>query len=328
MDDSTTFRLTVPVQKDNERVDRFVSDALEHLTRSRVQALIKAGMVSINGNDCKANTRVHRGDELRIFMPPPEITEAVPQELPLDIVYEDSELIVINKPPNLVVHPGVGNPDQTLVNGLLYHCTDLSGVGGIERPGVVHRIDKDTSGLLVFSKTDTAHQALSIQFRNHTIDRRYRCMVHGLLPMQQGTIETVYGRHPTDRKKFSSKLVNQGKQAITHWRILESFGGWITLLELKLETGRTHQIRVHMADAGYPVVGDQMYGATTRKAAQTGDPYLQDILKPIKRQMLHAYRLGFNHPVTNKKILFQAPDPNDFAHLLEQLRIKYNNPDI
>ena len=328
MDDSTTFRLTVPVQKDNERVDRFISDALEDLTRSRVQALIKAGLVSINGSDCKANSRVHGGDELRIFMPPPEITEAVPQKLPLEIVYEDIDLIVINKPPDMVVHPGVGNPDQTLVNGLLYHCTDLSGVGGIERPGVVHRIDKDTSGLLVFSKTDVAHQALSIQFRNHTIDRRYRCIVHGLLPTGQGTIETIYGRHPTDRKKFTSKLLTRGKQAITHWRILESFGGWISLLELKLETGRTHQIRVHMADAGYPVVGDQMYGATTRKANQTGDPYLQDILKPIKRQMLHAYRLGFHHPVTNKKMLFQAPDPDDFAHLLEQLRIKYNNPDI
>jgi len=290
--------------------------------------LIKAGMVTINGNDCKPNSKVHQGDKLRVFLPPPEITEAIPQDIPLDIVYEDAELIVINKSASMVVHPGIGNPDQTLVNALLHHCTDLSGVGGIERPGVVHRIDKDTTGLLVFSKTDVAHQALSIQFRNHTIDRRYRCIVHGLLPSSQGTIETIYGRHPTDRIKFTSKLITKGKQAISHWRILDSFGGLITLLELKLETGRTHQIRVHLADAGYPVVGDQLYGSSTRKAKQSGDPYLQEILKPRKRQMLHAYRLGFRHPVTNEKMLFKVPDPNDFAHLLEQLRVKYDKSGV
>lgn len=328
MSENNSLYLVVPSNKNNDRVDRFVSETVEDLTRSRVQALIKAGLITINGDTCKPNSKVREGDKLAVFLPPPEITEAIPQDIPLNIVYEDRELIVINKPANMVVHPGIGNPDKTLVNALLHHCDDLSGVGGIERPGVVHRIDKDTSGLLVFSKTDTAHQALSIQFRNHTINRRYRCMVHGLLPSGQGTIESIYGRHPTDRKKFTSTRITRGKQAITHWRIQESFGGLITLLELKLETGRTHQIRVHMADAGYPVVGDQMYGSSPRKAKQSGDPYLQEILQPIKRQMLHAYRLGFRHPVTNEKLLFEVPDPKDFAHLLEQLRVKYNKVGI
>jgi 23S rRNA pseudouridine1911/1915/1917 synthase len=288
-----------------ERIDRYLAAVLAgEASRSQVQDWIRAGLVRVNGKPVKPNCRLEAGDMLEVTMPEPEPEELEPEPIPLDIVYEDRDVVVVNKPRGLVVHPAPGHQRGTLVNALLYHCRDLSGVGGKIRPGIVHRIDKDTSGLLMAAKNDQAHQRLSEQLKAHAVVRKYTAVVQGIVPHDRGTIDAPIGRDPRDRKKFAVNP-KSGKPAVTHFAVLERFREH-TLLELSLETGRTHQIRVHMSYAGYPLEGDPLYGRR-RKALMDG-------------QALHASTLGFRHPASGEPMLFEAPLPEDMERLLGMLR--------
>jgi 23S rRNA pseudouridine1911/1915/1917 synthase len=285
------------------RIDAFLAVNTE-LSRSKLQKLIKDGAVERNGKPCKANTEVKPGDVIRIETP--EDTDGLlpePENIPLDVVYEDEDLAVINKPKGMVVHPAPGNPNGTLVNALLYRFQSLSGTGGEIRPGIVHRIDRLTSGLLVVAKNDAAHEALAKQFALHTAHREYLCIVHGNLKEDSGTVDAPIGRHKIDRKRMA--VTEDGRRAVTHWRVLERYGTE-TLLDVALETGRTHQIRVHMAYIKHPIVGDEVYGSAAPKLGLNG-------------QALHGYRLTFTHPATGEKITFTAPLPEDFKTALKRL---------
>ena len=244
------------------------------------------------------------------------MAEAVAEEIPLEVLYEDGDLVVVNKPPGMVVHPGAGTSGGTLVNALLAHCRDLSGIGGTLRPGIVHRIDKDTSGVLVVAKNDRAHQSLSDQFKEHTIKRVYLALVFGSPKGEKGRIESAIGRHPVDRKRMSGKS-GRGKHAVTHWQVLGRFAG-ITLVRLKLETGRTHQIRVHLSETGHPLVGDPVYGGSGRLAG-ISDPQLKGLIRALDRQALHAKTLGFIHPTTGKYLEFDTDLPEDMARIIAYL---------
>ncbi len=305
-------------------MDKAMAESFSDISRNRIQHLIRSGHARLSGRDCVSKDKVAEGDVMELFVPPVEISQITPEDRPVDVLFEDDHIIVVNKPPFVPVHPGVGNPDGTLVNAVLAHCKTLCNVGGYMRPGVVHRLDKDTSGILVMSKTDIAHRGLVMQFRSHSIDRRYMALVYGIMPQLEGTIETLIARHPADRKRFTSKALFHGKQAITHWTMIESYGGLISLLELKLETGRTHQIRVHMADMQHPVVGDPVYGQTSRRLKNLADAYMKGIVAPLKRQALHAKSLGFKHPVSGKHLSFKAVPPADMADVLQKLRKKYS----
>ena len=285
------------------RIDAFLAVNTE-LSRSKLQKLIKDGAVERNGKPCKANTEVKPGDVIRIETP--EDMDGLlpePENIPLDVVYEDEDLAVINKPKGMVVHPAPGNPNGTLVNALLYRFQSLSGTGGEIRPGIVHRIDRLTSGLLVVAKNDAAHEALAKQFALHTAYREYLCIVHGNLKEDSGTVDAPIGRHKTDRKRMA--VTEDGRRAVTHWRVLERYGTE-TLLDVALETGRTHQIRVHMAYIKHPIVGDEVYGSAAPKLGLNG-------------QALHGYRLTFTHPATGEKMTFTAPLPEDFKTALKRL---------
>ncbi len=299
-----------------ERLDQFLAARAPALTRSRIKKLIDDGHVLLAGKPAKAGQKLRVGDEISLDEPAPAPLEALPEDIPLTILYEDAHLIAIDKPPGLVVHPAPGHAAGTLVNALLHHIEDLSGIGGVLRPGIVHRLDKDTSGVLVVSKSDAAHLALSALFKAHTLERRYRAILLGAPAADHGTIETEYGRHPVHRMRFSSKVA-KGKRAVTHWRVLERLGG-ATLVECKLETGRTHQIRVHMADAGMPVFADATYGKKPK------DPALAEIAAELGRQALHAFMLRITHPVTGVALDLQAEPPADFARALSRLRALRN----
>lgn len=305
-----------------ERLDRFLAARLGELSRSRLKALIEQGMVTAaDGPVTDPSRKVKEGECFAVTLPPPETAEPDAQDIPLAVVYEDDDLIVINKPAGMVVHPAPGNPDSTLVNALLAHCGDsLSGIGGVRRPGIVHRIDKDTSGLLVAAKNDLAHAALTEQFSAHSIDRAYLALVWGVPVPPAGEISGNIGRSSRDRKKMAV-VGSGGKHALTRYRMLGRHGTLASLVECRLETGRTHQIRVHMASIGHPLVGDTTYGGRRNRAKGGNDP-VQATLSGFPRQALHACELGFLHPRSGKRLLFHSDLPNDMQELLDQLAIR------
>lgn len=288
---------------DSERIDKFLANELEDLSRSSIQMLIKDKQVLVNEEVVKANFLLKNGDEISITIPDPVNDEILAEDIPLDVYYEDSDVIVINKPSGMVVHPAVGNTRGTLVNALMYHCKDLSGINGVIRAGIVHRIDKDTSGLLVACKNDKSHQHLSEQFFNKTVKRKYYAICYGEINHNLGKIDAPIGRDLSNRQTMT--VVDGGKHAITHFKVLERFKGF-TLLELVLETGRTHQIRVHMKYIGHPLLGDPVYGPKN-VVGENG-------------QFLHAKTLGFTHPKTNKFLEFESPLPDYFLEKIKELR--------
>ncbi len=288
-----------------DRIDKHIAEQTsEEISRSQVQMWIKDGQVRINGKPVKANYRLAAGDQISWTMPEPEPSELTPEHIPLDVVYEDADLIVVNKARGMVVHPAPGHSSGTLVNALMYHCQDLSGINGEKRPGIVHRIDKDTSGLIMAAKHDKAHLSLSAQLKAHSVTRRYVAIVHGRLEHDQGTVDAPIGRDPKDRKLFAVNVKN-GKHAVTHFKVLERFPDY-TMLELQLETGRTHQIRVHMKFIGHPLVGDPVYGRT-KGVTMDG-------------QALHAQALGFQHPSTGQYMEFERPLPPDMLKVIEIIK--------
>lgn len=290
----------------NERIDKFLAQKLDNQSRSYVQKLIKDEMVLVNKRPIKSNYRVFTGDCLQVVIPEPEEPDIKPENIPLDILYEDSDVLVINKPKGMVVHPAAGHYSGTVVNAVMYHCSEnLSGINGVMRPGIVHRIDMDTTGAIVICKNDLAHQKLAEQLKEHTITRRYRAIVYGNLKDDTGTIRGDIGRHPVDRKKMAVNVRN-GKPAVTHYTVLERFQN-ATYVECCLETGRTHQIRVHMASIGHPLLGDAVYGSGK-------NPW------HLQGQCLHAMVLGFIHPTTGEYIECEAPLPEYFADLLIKLK--------
>ena len=290
-----------------ERIDKFLSDELSDRSRSFLQKLIKEQYVKVNDKPVKASYRLDFGDLVSITFPEPEKPNIAAENIPLDILYEDQDLIIINKPKQMVVHPAPGHYTGTLVNALLYHCQDnLSGINGSLRPGIVHRIDMDTTGSLVVCKNDATHQSLSAQLKEHSIQRVYKAIVHGVLKEDSGCIDAPIGRHPTERKKMST-LCKNGREEVTHYQVLERFGAF-TYIQCMLETGRTHQIRVHMASVGHPLLGDSVYGP--KKC-----PFPK-----LVGQTLHAETLGFIHPRTDEYMEFHAPLPEYFTGLLNRLR--------
>lgn len=304
---------------DNEvgqRLDLFLARQDMSLSRVQIQRLIKEGKISVNHSLTKAHRKLKEGDQIKVIIPPPKGPGIPGEPIPLDIVYEDNSLLVINKPWGMVVHPAAGNYTGTLVNALLFHCTDLSGVGGQERPGIVHRLDKDTSGLLVVAKDDYTHQQLAKQWQARTIRREYMGLVKGEMVKDQGEIDLPIGRHPLHRKKMWPDRI-RGRPALTRYKVEERFRGF-TLFKITLKTGRTHQIRVHMAYLKHPIVGDLVYGR--RLAIQDYSPELQEKIMGLKGQALHAATLGFIHPKKGEYMEFHAPLPPEFQKLLAVLR--------
>lgn len=294
------------IQEDQQmRLDKYLTEQFPEQTRSYLQKLIKDGEVLVNGKTVKSGFQLSKGDEVSVNIPEPKELDVEPQKMDLDIVYEDEDVILINKPKGMVVHPAPGHTTDTLVNGLLYHCKDnLSGINGVARPGIVHRIDRDTTGILIVCKNDMSHNSIAAQLKEHSITRRYRALVHGNVKNDTGTVEGPIGRHPIDRKKMAINERN-GKPAVTHYTVLERFGNY-TLIECVLETGRTHQIRVHMTSIGHPLVGDEVYGPAKC-------PF------KLQGQCLHAMVLGFVHPRTGEYMEFSAELPEYFDKLLNKL---------
>ena len=298
-----TTRLTVTTEEAGQRADSLLARRLEGLTRSAAARLLEEGRVTDRGRLVAKNLRVQPGQVLEVTLPEPEEPEARPQDIPLDVVYEDEDVIVVNKPTGMVVHPAPGHPDGTLVNALLYHCgQSLSGINGQLRPGIVHRIDRDTSGLIIAAKNDAAHLALAEQLQDHSLYREYEAVVVGNLREDSGTVDLPIARHPTDRKKMAVNHLN-GRRAVTHWTVLARYPGY-THIQCRLETGRTHQIRVHMAALGHPVLGDPVYGGQRK-----GFPELAG-------QCLHARRLTFRHPRTGEQVTVSCPLPDYFQAVL------------
>ncbi len=298
--------MTLTVEQGGERIDRFLSEEIADLSRSYIQKLLKEGSISVNGKAVKANYKVNAGDEILVEIPEPEMPDILPEDIPLDILYEDDDILIVNKPKGMVVHPAPGHYSHTLVNAVLYHCgSRLSGINGVLRPGIVHRIDMDTTGSLLICKNDRAHQILAEELKEHSITRRYHAIVHGNLKEDTGTVNAPIGRHPVDRKKMSTKS-SSGRHAVTHYRVLERFGDF-TYIECELETGRTHQIRVHMSSIGHPILGDAVYGPARCPFRLQG-------------QTLHAKILGIRHPSTGEYMEFDAPLPEYFSELLDRLR--------
>jgi len=312
-----TFR--VEPGEAGRRLDRVLQGRAPELSRTRLQALIAAGHVVVDGGPARASLRLRAGTEVRLDVPAPEPTTLVPEAIPLDVVHEDAAVLVVNKPPGLVVHPGAGHRTGTLVHALLAHCgATLSGIGGTRRPGIVHRLDRGTSGLLMVAKTDEAHHALARQLKARTVERRYVALVHGRVPHAEGRIETAIGRDPRDRLRMAVRPAGAGRTALTRYRVLERFV-WpspLTLLEVSLGTGRTHQIRVHLAHLGFPVVGDRTY----RRGGPGLDPALARHVAALGGQALHAGTLAFDHPRPGARRRFEVPPPPAFAALLAWLR--------
>jgi len=311
-------QISIMSETSGERIDVYVANYLSSkneegeseldlpifrtFSRSSVQHLIEDGRVLVEGKLVKSNYKLKNGEEISICLPEPEILSVEPENIPLDVVYEDSDIVVINKPRGMVVHPAAGNQSGTLVNALLYHCKDLSDINGVVRPGIVHRIDKDTTGLICVAKNNQAHLSLASQLETHAMARTYYAVVEGRLKESSGTIDSPIGRHPVDRKKMASGVKN-GKEAVTHFRVLEEVNGF-SLLRLNLETGRTHQIRVHLASIGHPITGDPLYGIKN--------------LRGLKGQLLHAGQLTLTHPSTNELVNFKAGLPDDFKAFLKK----------
>lgn len=296
----------VTPQMDEERIDKCISNYLEDLSRSYIQKIIKEGNVFVNEKPVKANYKVKIDDSIRFIIPDSVEPDIPAQDIPLDIIYEDKDILIVNKPKNMVVHPAPGHYEGTLVNAIMYHCKDeLSGINGVMRPGIVHRIDKDTTGSLIICKNDEAHNFIADLLKKHDITRKYRAIVHGNISEEEGTVNAPIGRHPTDRKKMAINEKN-GKRAITHYRVIERLNKF-TYIECELETGRTHQIRVHMKAIGHPLLGDPVYGPSKS-------------LFGLDKQMLHAKVLGFKHPITGKELYFESELPAYFITVIDRLR--------
>ena len=297
--------LTLTADREGERLDAFLARSVPDLTRSAAQKLLEDGAVTLSGRPGKKNDRTVVGIEVSVTLPQPEPLDVLPQNIPLDVVYEDDDVIVVNKPVGMVVHPAPGHPDGTLVNALLYHCgSSLSGINGVLRPGIVHRIDRDTSGLIIAAKNDRAHLALAAQLQDHTLARVYEAVAVGSLKEDSGTVDAPIGRHPVDRKKMAVDRKN-GRPAVTHWSVLARYPGY-TRVECRLETGRTHQIRVHMASIGHPLLGDVVYGSKKPFPGLAG-------------QCLHAKRLRFLHPSTGEPVEVECPLPQWFTDVLKKI---------
>lgn len=310
-----TFMSQISLQADetymDERLDKFLSAMLPDQSRSYLQKIIKDGNVLVNGEPKKSSYRLEDGDEVTADLPELKSPDIEPENIPLDILYEDDSILMVNKPKGMVVHPSAGHYTGTLVNAVLWHCQgQLSGINGVSRPGIVHRIDKDTTGVLVVCKNDAAHNAVAAQLKEHSITRKYRAIVHGVIKEDEGTVDEPIGRHPTERKKMASGVKN-GKRAVTHYRVLERFQGY-TYVECQLETGRTHQIRVHMASIHHPLLGDTVYGPAKDSHHLEG-------------QTLHAMVLGLIHPVTGEYLEVEAPLPEYFENLLKKFRAMSGN---
>ena len=310
-----TFMSQISLQADetymDERLDKFLSAMLPDQSRSYLQKIIKDGNVLVNGEPKKSSYRLEDGDEVTADLPELKSPDIEPENIPLDILYEDDSILMVNKPKGMVVHPSAGHYTGTLVNAVLWHCQgQLSGINGVSRPGIVHRIDKDTTGVLVVCKNDAAHNAVAAQLKEHSITRKYRAIVHGVIKEDEGTVDAPIGRHPTERKKMASGVKN-GKRAVTHYRVLERFQGY-SYEECQLETGRTHQIRVHMASIHHPLLGDTVYGPAKDSHHLEG-------------QTLHAMVLGLIHPVTGEYLEVEAPLPEYFENLLKKFRAMSGN---
>ena len=301
------YTFTPDEEQKNLRIDKFLSEQLPDQSRSYLQKLLKEGNVTVNEKTVKANYKVQLSDTVKLELPEPECPDILPEDIPLDILYEDEDVLIINKPKGMVVHPSAGHYTHTVVNAVMFHCKEhLSGINGVMRPGIVHRIDMDTTGAIVICKNDMAHQSLADQLKEHSITRKYRALVHGNLKEDEGTVEGPIGRHATDRKKMAINYKN-GKPAVTHYKVLERFGAY-TFIECQLETGRTHQIRVHMRHINHACVGDPLYGKCDARADQG-----------LTRQFLHSWRIAFDHPVTGKRIECRDELPWDLAAVLDDL---------
>ena len=300
--------MEITPEMEGERIDKCISNYLESLSRSYIQKIIKDGKAYVNDAVVKANYKVKVDDKVQFEIPDCEEPDIPPQDIPLDILYEDKDILIVNKPKDMVVHPAPGHYEGTLVNAIMFHCKDeLSGINGVLRPGIVHRIDKDTTGSIIICKNDEAHRKIAQQLKEHSITRKYRAIVYGRIMEEEGTVNAPIGRHPTDRKKMAINEKN-GKPAVTHYKVLERFDKY-TYIECQLETGRTHQIRVHMTSIGHPLLGDEVYG-------NAKCPF------KLEGQTLHAMTIGFIHPTTGEDVEYEAPLPEYFEHLLQILRTK------
>lgn len=319
MTDNGVFRFSVAFQDAGSRLDAFAASHLPDCSRSFAALLIRSGRITVDGQKRKPGYRVKTNERLQAVLPEPQPLDLAAEPMALELLYEDEYMIVVNKPAGLVVHPAAGHSSGTLVNGLLHHCPDLEGIGGEQRPGIVHRLDKDTSGAIVVAKTTVAHHGLSHQFKERKVQKKYLALVHGVPVQNSGSIDLPVGRHPVDRKKMST-VNRSGREALTLWRVREQFPR-SALLDVDLKTGRTHQIRVHCQSMGHPLVGDPVYGSAkilSRLSKTNAD--VHRILRQAPRQMLHAARLAFTHPVTENALTFDAPMPPDINNVLSQLR--------
>lgn len=298
------YKLTVEEELENERIDRYVCDALADFSRSYIQKIIDNGDILVCGRKVKASYKVKRGDEIIVITPDSVIPDIIPENIPLDIIYEDDDVAVVNKPKGMVVHPAPGHYEHTMVNALMYHCKSLSGINGVMRPGIVHRIDKDTTGSVIVCKNDKAHESIAGQLEKHSIKREYLAIVTGVIESDEGTVDKPIGRSSSDRKKMC--VTDRGKRAVTHYSVLKRSNDF-TLVKCVLETGRTHQIRVHMASIGHPLAGDEVYGHKVKTPVDTNG------------QALHAHILGFVHPTTNEYVETVAPIPEYFEKFVETM---------
>ena len=311
------FSILVATRDQGRRLDQFLSEADLNLSRSHAKNLIQKHHILLNQKPTKPSAHLKAGDMISGNLPMPESFSLKPEPLPLTILYEDPSIIVIDKPSGMVVHPAYGNPSGTLVNALLYHCKDLAGINGVLRPGIVHRLDKDTSGVMVVAKDDEAFHHLTKQFRNRTVEKVYWAIVYGKFDQNEGLIDSAIGRHPSERKRMSTRT-KRGRVAITRWKKAEEFDN-CTFLEIFPQTGRTHQIRVHLSSIGYPLLGDPLYGRKGRPGT-IHDPVLKECVKRMNRQALHARQLKFDHPRTGERVQFVSPIPQDIEEVLECLR--------
>jgi 23S rRNA pseudouridine1911/1915/1917 synthase len=312
-----SFSIQVTEKDRGKRIDQFLSESNPRLSRSQAKHLIERGIILLDRKPVKPSTRLRAGNLISGAFPQPVPLSLKSEPIPLAVLYEDSSIIVVDKPAGMVVHPAPGNPSGTLVNALLHHCRDLSGINGAPRPGIVHRLDKDTSGVMVVAKSDEAYHQLARQFKNRTVQKIYLAIVHGNIKQDEGLIDSAIGRHPDQRKKMSTHP-KKGRVSLTRWKVLERLG-LFTFLEVHPQTGRTHQIRVHLSSVGHPILGDPLYGRKGRPGF-IHDPVLKESVKRMDRQALHAHRIGFTHPKTGEKVQFVAPIPGDMAEVLSLLR--------
>ena len=313
-EEGRSFSLSISEKDQGKRLDQFLAATELNLSRSQAKKWIEEKVILLSGSPTKPSALLKTGDQVSGTLPVPRPLALEPEPLPLTVLYEDPSIIVVDKPPGMVVHPAPGNPSGTLVNALIHHCTDLAGINGVLRPGIVHRLDKETSGVMVVAKDDEAYHQLAKQFKNRSVEKVYLAIARGHFSQNEGSIDLAIGRHPSERKRMSTRT-RRGRPAVTQWKVVERFNG-LTLLEIFPKTGRTHQIRVHLSAMGYPLLGDPLYG---RKGGFQ-DSVLKGCSRRLNRQALHAHRLGFIHPRTGKRVEFISPIPQDISEVLEWLR--------